>query len=85
MELSTTSNVKRRPCNTTTMIMISNNVKGIYEGGGGRIAAGGWLFAGGLFAAELIAGGLFAGGLNAAPRTLPHVCLLLVYELLGNM
>ena len=49
------------------MIMISKNVKGIYEGGGGRIAAGGGLFAGGLFAAGLIAGGLFASGLNAAP------------------
>ena len=50
------------------MIMISKNVIGIYEGGGGRIAAGGGLFAGGLFAAGLIAGGLFASGLNAAPR-----------------
>ena len=49
------------------MIMISKNVIGIYEGGGGRIAAGGGLFAGGLFAAGLIAGGLFASGLNAAP------------------
>ena len=57
-----------RSCNTTTMIMISNNVIGIYEGGGGRIAAGDGLFAGGLFAAGLIAGGLFASGLNAAPR-----------------
>ena len=35
---------------------------------GGRIAAGGGLFAGGLFAAGLIAGGLFASGLNAATR-----------------
>ena len=35
--------------------------------GGGRIAAGGGLSAGGLFAAGLIAGGLFASGLNAAP------------------
>ncbi len=35
---------------------------------GGRIAAGGGLFAGGPFAAGLIAGGLFASGLNAAPR-----------------
>ncbi len=43
------------------------NVIGIYEGGGGRIAAGGGLFAGGLFAAGLIAGGLFASGINAAP------------------
>ena len=50
------------------MIMISKNVIGICEGGGGRIAAGGGLFADGLFAAELIAGGLFASGLNAAPR-----------------
>ena len=50
------------------MIMISKNVIGIYEGGGGGIAAGGGLFAGGLFAAGLIAGGLFASGLNAAPR-----------------
>ena len=50
------------------MIMISKNVIGIYEGGGGRIAAGGGLFAGGLFASGLIAGGLFASGLNAAPR-----------------
>ena len=50
------------------MIMISKNVIGIYEGGGGRIAAGGGLFAGGLFAAGLIAGGLFASGLNAAPH-----------------
>ena len=33
---------------------------------GGRIAAGGGLFAGGSFAAGLIAGGLFASGLNAA-------------------
>ena len=50
------------------MIMISKNVIGIYEGGGGgRVAAGGGLFAGGLFAAGLIAGGLFASGLNAAP------------------
>ena len=50
-----------------------------YEGGGGRIAAGGGLFAGGPFAAGLIAGGpfaagliaagLFASGLNAAPRS----------------
>ena len=48
------------------MIMISKNVIGIYEGGGGRIAAGGGLFAGGPFAAGLIAGGLFASGLNAA-------------------
>ena len=38
------------------MIMISKNVIGIYEGGGGRIAAGGGLFA----------GGLIASGLNAA-------------------
>ena len=36
---------------------------------GGRIAAGGGLFAGGPFAAGLIAGGLFASGLNAATRT----------------
>ena len=50
------------------MIMISKNVIGIYEGGGGRIAAGDGLFAGGLLAAGLIAGGLFASGLNAAPR-----------------
>ena len=35
---------------------------------GGRIAAGGGLFAGGPFAAGLIAGGLFASGLNAATR-----------------
>ena len=49
------------------MIMISKNVIGIYEGGGGRIAAGGGLFAGGPFAAGLIAVGLFASGLNAAP------------------
>ena len=35
---------------------------------GGRIAAGGGLFAGELFANGLIAGGLFASGLNAAPR-----------------
>ena len=52
------------------MIMISKNVIGICEGGGGRIAAGGGLFADGLFAAGLIAGGLFASGLNAAPREL---------------
>ena len=52
------------------MIMISKNAIGIYEGGGGRIAAGGVLFAGGPFAAGLIAGGLFASGLNAAPRFL---------------
>ena len=51
------------------MIRISKNVIGIYAGGlrsyarGGRIAAGGGLFAGGPFA-----GGLFASGLNAAPR-----------------
>ena len=52
------------------MIMISKkNAIGIYEGGGGRIAAGGGLFAAGLFAAGLIAGGLFASGLNAAPLT----------------
>ena len=50
------------------MIMISKNVIGIYEGGGGRIAAGGGRIAGGLFAAGLIAGGLFASGLNATPR-----------------
>ena len=31
---------------------------------GGRIAAGGGLFAGGPFTAGLIAGGLFASGLN---------------------
>ena len=37
---------------------------------GGRIAAGGGLFAGGPFAAGLIAGGLFASGLNAATRIL---------------
>ena len=56
------------------MIMISKNVIGIYEGGGGRIAAGGGLFAGGLFAAGLIAGGLFASGLNVAPRNTGHRC-----------
>ena len=56
------------------MIMISKDVIGIYAGGlrsyarGGRIAAGGGLFASGPFAAGLIAGGLFASGLNAAPR-----------------
>ena len=50
------------------MIMISKNAIGIYEGGDGRIAAGGGLFAGGPFAAGLIAGGLFASGLNAAPQ-----------------
>ena len=56
------------------MIMISKNVICIYAGGlrsyarGGRIAAGGGLFAGGPFAAGLIAAGLFASGLNAAPR-----------------
>ena len=56
------------------MIMISKDVIGIYAGGlrsyarGGRIAAGGGLFAGGPFTAWLIAGGLFASGLNAAPR-----------------
>ena len=55
------------------MTMISKDVIGIYAGGlrsyarGGRIAAGGGLFAGGPFAAGLIAGGLFASGLNAAP------------------
>ena len=49
------------------MIMISKNVIGIYEGGGGRIAAGGGLFAGGLFAGGLFAAGLIAGGLFAAP------------------
>ena len=60
-------------------IMISKNVSGIYAGGlrsyasGGRIAAGGGLFAGGPFAAGLIAGGLFASGLNAAPLS---VCTL---------
>ena len=54
------------------MIMIRRNVIGIYEGGGGRIAAGGGFFAGGPFAAGLIAGGLFASGLNAAPRLI-HV------------
>ena len=57
------------------MIMISMDVIGIYAGDlcsyawGGRIAAGGGLFAGGPFAAGLIAGGLFASGLNAAPLT----------------
>ena len=56
------------------MIMISKDVIGIYAGGlrsyarGGRIAAGGGLFAGGPFTAGLIAGGLFASGLNAAPH-----------------
>ena len=63
------------------MIMISKNVIGIYEGGGGRIAAGGGLFAGGLFAAGLIAGGLFASGLNAAPRdkqTRTHLSVLVI-------
>ena len=35
---------------------------------GGRIAAGGGLFAGGPFAGGLIAGGLFASGLNAATQ-----------------
>ena len=50
------------------MIMISKNVISIYEGGGGRIAAGGGLFAGGPFAAGLIAGGLFASGLNTTPH-----------------
>ena len=50
------------------------DVIGIYAGGlrsyarGGRIAAGGGLFAGGPFAAGLIAAGLFASGLNAAPH-----------------
>ena len=44
---------------------------------GGRIAAGGGLFAGGPFAAGLIAGGLFASGLNAAtPIRYPYVVLL---------
>ena len=60
------------------MIMISKNVIGIYEGGGGRIAAGGGLFAGGLFAAGLIAGGLFASGLNAAPRC--HRCSIMTFS-----
>ena len=52
--------------------MISKNVIGLYAGGlrsygrGGRIAAGGGLFAAGPFAAGLIAAGLFASGLNAA-------------------
>ncbi len=52
----------------------------LYAGGlrsyarGGRIAAGGGLFAGGPFAAGLIAGGLFASGLNAAPRPLTWHC-----------
>ena len=75
------------------MIMISNNVIGIYEGGGGRIAAGGGLFAGGLFAgglfaAGLIAGGLFASGLfasglNAAPRFLWRIsCVPCIISLL---
>ena len=56
------------------MIMISKDVIGIYAGclrsyaRGGRIAAGGGLFAGGPFAAGLIADGLSASGLNAAPR-----------------
>ena len=56
------------------MITISKDVIGIYSGGlrsyarGGRIAAGGGLFAGGPFAAGLIAGGLFASEVNAAPR-----------------
>ena len=36
---------------------------------GGRIAAGGELFAGGPFAGGFIAGGLFASGLNAATRS----------------
>ena len=54
------------------MIMISKNAIGIYEGGGGRIAAGDGLFAGGPFAAGLIAGGLFASGLNAAPHDGPR-------------
>ena len=52
--------------------MISKNVIGIYEGGGGRIAAGGGLFAGGLFAAGLIAGGLFASGLGRISRRPPR-------------
>ena len=58
------------------MIMISKNAIGIYEGGGGRIAAGGGLFAGGPFAAGLITGGLFASGLNAAPRIIMDLILL---------
>ncbi len=40
---------------------------------GGRIAAGGGLFAGGPFAAGLIAGGLFASGLNAAPHIISGI------------
>ena len=63
------------------MIMIRKNVIGIYEGGGGRIAAGGGLFAGGLFAAGLIAGGLFASGLNAAPLKNYIQCLVPLYNL----
>ncbi len=54
------------------MIMISKNVIGIYMkvayARGGRIAAGG-----GLFAAGLIAGGLFASGLNAAPHIISGI------------
>ena len=63
------------------MIMISKNVIGICEGGGGRIAAGGGLFADGLFAAGLIAGGLFASGLNAAP---PVIQRTMVYYFSGR-
>ena len=68
------------------MIMISKNVIGICEGGGGRIAAGGGLFAGGLFAAGLIAGGLFASGLNAAPRNKPSLSFTddLVCQMFGR-
>ena len=61
------------------MIMISKTVIGISAGGlrsyarGGRIAAGGGLFAGGPFAAGLIAGGLFASGLNATPRLYDNI------------
>ncbi len=52
---------------------------------GGRIAAGGGLFAGGPFAAGLIAGGLFASGLNAAARTQPVNNLFLGKRILSNI
>ena len=47
------------------MIMISKpkNAIGMYEGGSGRIAAGGGLLAAGPFAAGPFAAGLIAGGL----------------------
>ena len=53
---------------------VQEAVSRIMSARGGRIDAGGGLFAGGPFAAGLIAGGLFASGLNAATPVISCSC-----------